>query len=300
MMQNLTTRRVTGRPAPARPGWRRLTAACVLALAVWPSRAPAQEAAAFFKQNCASCHTIGGGRLTGPDLKGVTARQPDRQWLITFIANPKAVLDSGDPYAQKLKLEHNNIEMPTVAGMTRARAEALLELIEAESKLERSQFARSAVPDRALTPADVERGRDLFLGYRRLAGGGPACVSCHCADGGGVLGGGRLGPDLTRGYERIGGRKQLAAWLSAPATATMQPVFKAHPLEPEEILPLVAYLEHTNRHGREDAGVGPLNFFLIGLGGAALTLVGFDAIWRRRFRAVRRPLVHNHNGRGDA
>jgi mono/diheme cytochrome c family protein len=298
-MRSIPTRTVNGWPVPPRPGWRRLAAVCVLAVAVWPSRAPAQETAQFFKQNCASCHTIGGGRLTGPDLKGVTGRQPDRQWLISFIANPKAALDSGDPYAQKLKLEHNNIEMPVVAGMTRARAEALLELIEAESKLERSQFARSAVPDRELTPADVERGRDLFLGYQRLAGGGPACISCHSADGGGLLGGGRLGPDLTRGYERIGGRKQLAAWLSAPATATMQPVYKAHPLEPEEILPLVAYLEHTNRHGREGGGVGPLNFFLIGLGGAALTLVGFDTIWRRRFRAVRRPLVQN-NGRGDA
>jgi cytochrome c2 len=35
------------------------------------------EAVGFFRQNCTSCHTIGGGRLTGPDLKNVT-RQKDR------------------------------------------------------------------------------------------------------------------------------------------------------------------------------------------------------------------------------
>ena len=35
----------------------------------------AQEAEDFFRQNCVSCHTVGGGRLTGPDLKNVTGRK---------------------------------------------------------------------------------------------------------------------------------------------------------------------------------------------------------------------------------
>ncbi|MCC6417916.1 MAG: cytochrome c [Gemmataceae bacterium] len=272
----------------------------LLVLAAWPAAAAAQEAAAFFKQNCASCHTIGGGRLTGPDLKDVTQRKQDREWLLSFIVNPKAVLDSGDSYAAQLKRQYGGVEMPVVFGMTRARAESLLSLIEAESKLDRSQFAGVVVSDRELTPVDVERGRDFFMGHTRFADGGPACISCHSANGVGLLGGGRLGPDLTRVYERLNGRKQLVAWLSAPATATMQPVYKAHPLRPEEILPLVAFLEQTARHGREDSGVSPLNFFLVGLGGTTLALIGFDAIWRRRFRAVRRPLVHSKNGKGEA
>ena len=36
--------------------------------------AHAQQASDFFQQNCTSCHTIGGGRLTGPDLKDVPRR----------------------------------------------------------------------------------------------------------------------------------------------------------------------------------------------------------------------------------
>ena len=55
-----------------------------------------QDASAFFKQNCTSCHTIGGGRLTGPDLKDVTARK-DRAWLVQFLQSPKSMIDSGDP-----------------------------------------------------------------------------------------------------------------------------------------------------------------------------------------------------------
>jgi hypothetical protein len=113
----------------------------------------------------------------------------------------------------------------------------------------------------------------------------------------GQLGGGRLGPDLTRVYERMQGRKGLAAWLMAPATPTMQPIFKSHPLRPEEVLPLVAYLEETAKRGGEDDSVAALNFFLLGLGGAVAGLVMLDVLWKDRFRGVRRPLVHGGNAR---
>jgi mono/diheme cytochrome c family protein len=270
----------------------------LLAVVFSSSRSGAQETADFFRQNCASCHTIGGGRLTGPDLKNVTQRK-DRGWLVPYILNPKSVMDSGDPYAQQMLQEARGVIMPTIFGLTRHRAEALLNLIEEESKKDRSQFAGMQLSDRPFTPEDVNQGREIFLGNQRLAGGGPPCISCHAANGVGVLGGGRLGPDLTKVYERLHGRKELAAWLSAPATPTMQPVFKAHPLQPEELLPLVAYFEATAKGGQEDNGVAPLNFFLLGLGGAAGGLATCDFLWRRRFRTVRRSLVHSRNGRSD-
>ena len=64
----------------------------------------AQEAAQFFRENCVSCHTVGGGRLTGPDLKNVTQRK-ERDWLVEFLTNPQAMMDKGDPYALKLQQE---------------------------------------------------------------------------------------------------------------------------------------------------------------------------------------------------
>ena len=113
------------------------------------------------------------------------------------------------------------------------------------------------------------------------------------------MSGGRLGPDLTRVFERLQGRKNLAAWLTAPATPTMSTVFKRHALKPGEILPLIAYLEDEARKGGEDASAAPLTFFLIGLGGAALALVLFDQVWKGRFRSVRRPLVLSSIHRGE-
>lgn len=262
----------------------------LLLLLECPAVAEAQEAALFFRQNCINCHTIGGGRLAGPDLKNVSQRK-DRPWLSQFLQNPKGMMDAGDPYALKLQQEARGVVMPTVPGMTKARAEGLLDLIEAESKLEKSQFAGLQITNKPFMPQDIAEGKGLFVGQKALRNGGPTCDSCHTVKGLGGLGGGRLGPDLTRVYERLQGRKGLASWLLAPASATMQPIFKTRPLQSDEILPLVAFLEDSAKRGGEDDSTATLNFFLLGLGGAVLGLVAFDAIWKGRFRAVRRPLV---------
>ena len=270
---------------------------CWLATYIAGSPLVAQEAADFFRQNCTSCHTIGGGRLTGPDLKGVLTRK-DREWLTRFVQNPQAMMDQGDPYALQLRQAARDVVMPTINGMNRARAESLLALIEAESKLEKSQFAGMQISDRPFTAADIDQGRQIFIGIQHLANAGPPCISCHTARDLGGLSGGRLGPDLTLVFERLQGRKNLAAWLTAPATPTMAPVFKRHALKPEEILPLIAFLEDEAHKGGSDASSAPLTFLLIGLGGAALGLVLCGQAWKDRFRSVRKVLVLNSIHRG--
>jgi len=250
----------------------------------------AQETADYFRQNCMSCHTIGGGRLTGPDLKNVTQRK-DRAWLVRFMLDPKGMIESGDPYALELQRDARGAVMPLVQGMSKARAEALLDLIEAESKLEKSQFAGVQLSDRPFTDRDVQLGREIFTGRKSLLNGGPACISCHAVTGLGGFGGGQLAPDLTTVFERYEGRKTLATWLTAPATPTMQSVYKRQPLDAEEVLALVAFFQHTLQRSPEDPATARLNFVLIGLGGTVLLLGLFDVAWNRRFRAVRRPLV---------
>ncbi len=207
------------------------------------------------------------------------------------MLDPKGVIETGDPYALELQKDARGAIMPLVQGMSKARAEALLDLIEAESKLEKSQFAGVQLSGRAFTDRDIELGRELFLGRKSLMNGGPSCISCHSVTGVGGLGGGTLAPDLTTVFERYEGRKTLATWLTAPATPTMQSVYKKHPLDAEEVLPLVAYFQHTLQRSPEDPATARLNFVLIGLGGTILVLGFFDVVWNKRFRAVRRPLV---------
>src|SRR6516164_5296727 len=80
----------------------RIRCALLLGFFLAVASAHAQQPSDFFQQNCTSCHTIGGGRLTGPDLKDVT-KQKDRAWLEHFIQGPKTVMDAGDPFALQLQ-----------------------------------------------------------------------------------------------------------------------------------------------------------------------------------------------------
>lgn len=258
-----------------------------------PSLLWSQDSPDFFRQNCMNCHTIGGGRLTGPDLKDVSERK-DREWLIGFMMNPKSYIDSGDPYAIKILEESRNVPMPTLPGMTRERSENLLDLIDAESKLAESQFKGLQISNKPFTDVDRKLGREIFLGTHRLEAGGAACISCHSMHDVATLGGGRLGPDLTNIYERLKGRKALSAWLVAPGTETMQPIFKNHPMSNDEIHALVAYFEASAGESPAQPTSSRIALLLVGLMGSAAAVFGFDAIWKRRFHSVRQPLVDSN------
>lgn len=262
----------------------------------------AQETAAYFKANCASCHTIGGGRLTGPDLKGLSERAQqagkDRDWLITYILDPQRMINSGDPYAARLLQEARGVVMPKIVGLDSEKAEYLLDLIDAESLLEESQFKGAAVSSEPFTARDVDRGLALFTGREELKGGSAMCMSCHRMPGVGALGGGNLGPDLTRVYEKgkhtTGGRATLSAWLMAPATPTMQALLKDTPLEPDEVHALVALMQNRAAKSQpEPVGASMVSFAILGLLGSALTLFLFDFLWKTRLRSVRRAMVED-------
>ncbi len=268
----------------------RLLLSTSLLLLFLSTKGLAQQPADFFQQNCASCHTIGGGRLTGPDLKDVT-KQKDRAWIEHFIQNPKAVIDGGDPYALQLQQDARGVVMPTMRGLTPQMAKDLLDMIEAESKLPKLRFAGVSISDRPFTAADVAIGTGIFMGTRRLSQGGPPCISCHTLGTIGGLGGGRLGPDLTRVYERLGGRKAVGSWVSAPATPTMQAVFRQHPLQSEEILPLLSVFEDAARMSQPADTGAQLNFFMAGFAGTSLGLLLMGWVWRNRIRTVRRTMV---------
>jgi len=252
-----------------------------------------QDTPDYFRQNCVNCHTIGGGRLTGPDLKNVSERK-DAEWLTNFMINPRQVIDGGDAYAQKLVEESRGVVMPIGPGMNRYRAEQILKLIGEESKLPESQFKGLKISSEPFTVKDRRAGKDLFVGMTRLKNGGAACNSCHTMHDMRGLGGGRLGPDLTRVYERLKGRTAVSAWLSAPATETMQPIFRNHPLDASEIHALTAYFEASAVEVEASQSQGSAAFLLLGLGLAGGIVFLFDGLWRGRFHSVRRPLVQGN------
>jgi mono/diheme cytochrome c family protein len=58
----------------------------------------------FRAKGCNGCHTIGRGRLTGPDLAGVTERR-EYGWVLAMITKPDSMIKS-DPTARQLFSEY--------------------------------------------------------------------------------------------------------------------------------------------------------------------------------------------------
>lgn len=87
----------------------------------------------LFRQTCAACHTIGDGKLIGPDLKDVDSRVPSEEWMVPWIRNSAEVIKSGDEYATKIFEEYNKIPM-TANPMSDEDIWSIIEYVKVESK----------------------------------------------------------------------------------------------------------------------------------------------------------------------
>lgn len=264
------------------------TGAVVLCLVPFASPASAQDAADFYEENCAACHTLGDG---GPlDLKGVTARK-DRAWLVRFILDPEAVVRSGDPYARQLVEQAGGGIMPSIDDLTPDLAAQILDHIEHVTGLLPAAPAAAPSPvDEPFTGVELSAGRALYSGERRLAAGGPSCFSCHRLAGTTGPGGGVFGPDLTNVHQRLRGRRGLDAWLTSPPTPVMRAVYRRAALRDDERRALIALFEHAAAEPARPSG-STATFLVAGAGGAVIALAAMALVWSRRFRGVRRPML---------
>lgn len=90
------------------------------------------DADATWKAKCMSCHTIGKGKLVGPDLKGVTKKRSEK-WLLEYIEYPEGMIkEKKDKDAVALFNEYKTM-MPE-PGLTKDEIKQMLKYIEAQSK----------------------------------------------------------------------------------------------------------------------------------------------------------------------
>jgi cytochrome c2 len=74
----------------------------------------AQDGATLFRTNCGACHSVGKGKLVGPDLKGVTDRHKE-EWIMKWVKGSQTLVKAGDPEAVKVFNENSMIPMPDQA-----------------------------------------------------------------------------------------------------------------------------------------------------------------------------------------
>jgi len=89
--------------------------------------APTETGKKLFYSKCASCHMVN-KEMTGPALKGVEDRWPDKEKLYAFIRNSEEVIRS-DKYVRELWLEWNQTMMLPHPDLTDDDIKAILDYV---------------------------------------------------------------------------------------------------------------------------------------------------------------------------
>ena len=148
---------------------------------------------------------------------------------------------------------------------------------------------------------DANNGKALFTGETRFKNGGPACMSCHSA-GVGELGGGVLGPDLTKIYADESKNPFLSTgWVNGGGSPVMGPVFAAKNVTEEEMQDLRAFFKSASERGVVASSTGI--FTGIGIIGGVGIMILFSIIWGRRYSKRNQNTAHdalwrNYGGKG--
>lgn len=156
----------------------------------------------------------------------------------------------------------------------------------------------SAIAGDAAGSGDYKAGKALFTGETKFVNGGPACISCHGASVG-ALGGGSLGPDLTK----IWTDKFFlinADWINSEGIPVMGPIFSKRNVTPEEVADLQAFF---STQADKSASSGGGKFVGIGIIGFIALMIFFSIVWAGRYRNRCKGTAHdalwrNYAGKG--
>lgn len=196
----------------------------------------------LFNQTCVACHTIGGGRLLGPDLAGIESRR-DEAWIISFIRSSQALANSGDADAVAILAEYNGLVMPDQA-LGDDDIRSIIGYITSKSP---DAGALTPIVEEVAAPADlalesIQLGQNLFVGKERFENGAASCISCHSVDAGSVMSGGSLAINLTDAVTRLS-RNGVIAMMSSPPFPVMKAAFDRKPLTEDERTAIADFLQ---------------------------------------------------------
>ncbi|MBI5810880.1 MAG: hypothetical protein HZB21_06820 [Deltaproteobacteria bacterium] len=161
--------------------------------------------------------------------------------------------------------------------------------------------AAAAAPAEPAEKGNADIGRQLFTGEKSFTNGAPPCISCHSA-GVGALGGGVLGPNLTKVYADPSKNPLLSSgWINANQPTPMGPVFSNRPVTDNEVDNLRAFFQKQSMGPVAASSTG--TFTIIGIAGFIGILIFFNIVWAGRYRNRNKGTAHdalwrNYGGKG--
>jgi len=224
---------------------------------------PVHRGAQVYMMKCLGCHTVGGGALSGPDLK------PTLTWPRENLANAIRRMEQ------------------QVGPMSEEEVEDLTDLLlnpEAPALLDAERQRMVQQRARDMEPASAAVGRMFFEGRRPLSHGGLACTACHEAGGRG----GNLASSLTNVSLRMD-EFGLRSAIEGANFPLMKPIYEHRPVTPEEAAHIAKYLESVE--GGEPARALSSLLGLAGFGGAGIFLAAMAFGHPRRKHGTRAQLV---------
>ena len=264
--------------------------ACVFTIIYFSESSYAQyQGETIFNKTCIACHTIGSGRLVGPDLKDITDRRSE-EWLISFVKSSQSMIKSGDPDAVAIFNEYNELVMLD-QNLTDDEVKDVMLYIEQQSSgsgqttalTEDIESSTGMTIDEA-GENEVSAGRRLFLGEVRLINGGAACISCHNVTGENLSAGGLLAMDLTNTYSRLNAPGVYSIMFSSPF-AVMNAAYNNNKITKDEAFYLIAFLKQADTNSANQQPENYQSSFLwMGLIGTAILFGLYGGIWWNRKR----------------
>lgn len=243
----------------------------------------------IFTKTCQVCHTIGKGRLVGPDLLDIENRRTE-DWIIDFVKSSQDMVKNDDPDAIALYNEYNKIVMPD-QNFSDTEIKAILLFIKEQSLEEGfsvempEQIAGSS--GMSLDHAgenEITFGQNLYLGELALTEGGPACISCHTIVNDNIISGGLLAVDLTNVFTRLK-EQGINVIISDPPFPVMKTAYNNHQITKDEAFYLIAFLKEVDFVSPiQKPDISQRIFLFESIFGGIVLFVVYGGLWSNRKR----------------
>ncbi|NQU52502.1 MAG: c-type cytochrome [Bacteroidetes bacterium] len=261
----------------------------------------AQDGEQLFQQ-CKACHTIGQGKLLGPDLLDVSKRR-DAAWVKNFIKSSQTMVKIGDADAVALFEEFNKLPMLDYK-LPDTDIDAIIKYIDSFSTPDSGDNGTKSAADSLAdvkaaeylasidTDENEAKGKALFQGNRKFKNGGAACISCHHVNTSDAVQGGLLAMDLTNTFSRIGGMAGIKGILGFPPYPAMRDAYQHAALTDDESVQLQVFLMRADKKGGGVAENTVSKLMKQGIIGVLVLLVIISLVWfKRKKRSVNYQII---------